>query len=182
MMYLEFGAVMNPAAPVTVLAVVFAFASSVAAQGFRGFATGGGSSSGSGQSGTTGSPSRSGTSGSGTITTTPRPASPGTRRHAGAGRAHSERATGRCATGCRTADRPPGRSWRRAIHRSATQQRCRHHGNLTGTGRSRRRRKGRLPALRPGGRRVLLPPLVSARRFYHHSAKSGAPSTWGDYR
>lgn len=64
---------MNLVAPVTVLAVVFTFASSAAAQGFRGFATGGGSSSGSGQSGTTGSPSRSGTSGSGTITTTPGP-------------------------------------------------------------------------------------------------------------
>ena len=61
------------AAPATVLAVVFAFASSAAAQGFRGFATGGGGSSGSGQSGTTGSPSRGGTSGFGTITTTPRP-------------------------------------------------------------------------------------------------------------
>lgn len=64
---------MNLAAPVTVLAVVFAFASSVEAQGFRGFAAGGGSSSGSGQSGTTGSPGRGGTSGSGTLTTTPRP-------------------------------------------------------------------------------------------------------------
>lgn len=64
---------MNLAAPVTVLAVVFAFASSVAAQGGRGFAAGGGSSAGSGQSGTTGSPGHGGTSGSGTHMTTPRP-------------------------------------------------------------------------------------------------------------
>jgi precorrin-6B methylase 2 len=63
---------MNLAAPVTVLAVVFAFASNGAAQGFRGFATGGGNSSGSGQSGMIASPTRSsGASGPGTIMTTP---------------------------------------------------------------------------------------------------------------
>jgi len=65
---------MNLATPMTVLAVVLTITSSAAAQGFRGFATGSGNSSGSGQSGMTTSPTRSGTPGSVTITTTPKPA------------------------------------------------------------------------------------------------------------
>lgn len=56
---------MKLAAPLTVLSVALALASSVAAQGFRGFATGSGSSSGPGQIGAPENPTRGGTPGSG---------------------------------------------------------------------------------------------------------------------
>lgn len=64
---------MNLAAPMTVLALVVTFASNAAAQGFRGFTSGGGSSSGSGQSGAPAGPARGGTPGSPTGTMPPSP-------------------------------------------------------------------------------------------------------------
>ena len=171
---------MNLVAPVTVLAVVFTFASSAAAQGFRGFATGGGSSSGSGQSGTTGSPSRSGTSGSGTITTTPGPSvlpGPGV----------PIQSTPRAAVPQVTVPRfvPP------VVHGGVP---LAPHGSLVwGPSRprrhqpARRRRKGRFLVLHPAGRRALLPEchlvaVLPSLRWSRCTIRQAGVSIAGDHR
>lgn len=71
---------MNLTAAVTVLAFVMTSAAGAAAQGFRGFATGGGSQSGSGQSGAPAGPGRDGTPGLGQFGAPAGPARTGTPR------------------------------------------------------------------------------------------------------